>query len=109
LTFSQNFSRLAQSRRAKRKGVLGEGNFCPSVCPAKQDCEFLPAAAGGGQSEFSVGIFLKIGSNFNQKRQHSSIFSFFRFVLRLAASRLGAERGQISETFFALRAKKNYN
>jgi len=26
----------AKSRRVKRKGGLGEMNFCPSVCPAKQ-------------------------------------------------------------------------
>jgi len=58
-------------------------------------------------SKVGIGIFPKKSSNFNQKTQQYTIFSFFRLVLRLAASRLGAEMGQISETFFARRAKKN--
>jgi len=78
----------------------------PACLSREAGLRFLPAAAGGRQSKVGVGIFPKKGSNFNQKRQHCAIFSVFRLVLRLAASRLGAEMGQISETFFAPRAKK---
>ena len=53
------------------KATLRGKNFCPSVCPAKQDCGFLPAAAGGGQSKVGVGIFPKKGSDFIQKRQQN--------------------------------------
>jgi len=60
----------------------------------------LPAAAGGGQSKVGVGIFPKKGSNFNQKRQHCTKLFVFYAVLRLAASRLGAETVQIFEMFF---------
>jgi hypothetical protein len=55
----------------------------------------------GWQSEVGVGIFSKKGSDFIQKRQHCTIFSVFYSVLRLAALRLGADRGQISEIIFA--------
>ena len=57
-------------------------------------------------SKFSVRIFAEKSSDFVQDRQHCTIFSIFRLVLRLAASRLGAVWGQISEIFFVLRAKK---
>jgi len=47
----KNFPRLAPKQAAKRKGVLGvrvPREFLPACCPTKQDCGFLPAAAGGG-------------------------------------------------------------
>ena len=87
----------------------GKNSFPPTPFPrtrtsSVRDFAFCPPERK--LSKVSVRIFLKIGSDFNQKRQHYTIFSFFRLVFRLAASRLGAENGQISETFFALRAKK---
>jgi len=69
-TLLKIFPGSPQNRQAKRKGVLGvrvPKEFLPACCPAKQDCGFLPAAAGGGQSKVGVGIFPKKGSNFNQK------------------------------------------
>jgi len=72
----------------------------PACLSREAGLRFLPAAAGGRQSKVGVGIFPKKGSNFNQKRQHATKLLVFYAVLRLAASRLGAEMGQISETFF---------
>jgi len=77
--------------RAGRKRGLGERNSRP---------------ARAKFSEISVRIFAKKSSDFIQKRQHATIFFVFRFVLRLAASRLGAETGQISETFFRPQGEK---
>jgi len=69
---------------------------------------FLPAPPERSFSKFSVRIFPKKGSDFIQETQHYTIFSFFRSVLRLAASRLGAEMGQISETFFRPGGEKKF-
>jgi len=90
----ENFSVFSPEGRVEPCGGIGSANFCPA------------RRKRAGQSKVSVRIFSKKGSDFIQKRQHTTIFLFFRFVLRLAASRLGVEKGQISETFFALRAKK---
>jgi len=63
----KNFPRLAPKQAAKRKGVLGvrvPREFLPACCPMKQDCGFLPAACGGGQSKVGVGIFAEIRSDF---------------------------------------------
>jgi len=77
------------------------------VCPPQAD--FLPRpASGAGQSKVSVRIFAEKSSDFVQETQHYTIFSFFRSVLRLAASRLGAEMGQISETFFRPGGEKKF-
>jgi len=96
--------KLAGKKERGFRSTSPQGIFACLSCGAGP--RILPAA-GGGQLKVSVGIFPKKGSDFNQKRQHCTMFSFFRFVLRLAASRLGAEMGQISEIhFFAHRAKK---
>jgi len=62
---------------------------------------FLPAPPDRKFSKVSVRIFAEKSSDFIQEIQHYTIFSFFRSVLRLAHSGLGAKKGQISETFFS--------
>jgi len=43
------FSPACQSRQAKKERGFRGKEFLPACCPAKRDCGFLPAAAGGGQ------------------------------------------------------------
>jgi len=94
---------------AKRNTKFGGGGKrgrvkIPGGRPLSNPLPFCPPERK--LSKVSVGIFAEKSSDFGQERQHYTIFSFFHLVLRLAASRLGAVWGQISETFFALRAKK---
>jgi len=55
-----------QRRAGKKEVVFRERNFCP---PADFLAEFLPAAEGGGL-KVSVGVFLKMSSNFFQQTPH---------------------------------------
>jgi len=92
------FSGGAPAKQAETEARAGKNSFPPTPFLFARPSEFF--------SKVSVGIFLKKGSDFIQDVQHTTIFLVFTRFLRLAAPRLGAVRGQISETFFALWAKK---
>ena len=45
----KNFLRFAPKQASKKERGFRGKEFLPACCPAKRDCGFLPAAAGGGQ------------------------------------------------------------
>jgi len=90
LAFRNPIFEYKKGERAKNGGVLGEEIFCP-----RANRVFLPAAGGG--LKISVGIFLKIGSDFNQNPPPI----YKRRVFRLAPPLAGLGVCQDFERVFA--------
>ena len=87
--------RIERARAQKiLRGRGGKKIFCARAVVFSL---FLPAAAGGGQLKFSVGVFLKIGSDFNQNIPPV----YTRRVFRLAPPSAGLGVCQDFERIFA--------
>ena len=98
-----NFPRLAQSRQAKRKGVLGEGNFCPPVCPAKQDCGFCPPPQAAGSQRSASGFSRKKVRILTKRHSHLVKFAFPASLgaSPLASANEFSSNFQTSQSFFS--------